>query len=463
MMIHAKRCAGIALLLLSGCAANGPTRDEVAAIASDSLPKAPTNWAAVAEQVGPVRLGWIEALQDPLLQSLVAEGVANNRDLSAAEANVARSWALAKQAGAALTPSVGLSAGAGQSGSADGGSASSMSIGLQASWEVDLWGRVRSGRAAAVDSAKAAEADYRFAQHSLAASVARGYFMAIDAQRQTAVADGIVGALTRTNRLVSLQFENGMANAQDLSLAKSDLASAQDALESAKGGERDAIRALELVLGRYPGADLEVRNTLPGVPPPPAAGLPSQLLERRPDLVAAERRIASAISGVNQSQAAKLPQLSLTGSLGAASSDLSSLLNPANIAWQAASSLLVPLVSGGALDAQVEISEADQQQAVAAYASAALNAFAEVENLLDQGQVLQRRNEAVARARREAEEALRIAQLRFDAGESDLLDVLSIQQRVFTAQRSALSVERQRLDQFVNLNLALGGDWMATD
>ena len=452
---------------LSACSSLGPlapfnSGDSVSA-SRGALPDAPAYWAQIGEDVGPVQVGWVQAFGDPVLAALIEEGLANNNSLVAAEANVARSWALAKQAGAALTPNVGLTAGGGGTGIADGGSTGDINVGLQASWELDVWGRIRSGRSAAVSSAQAAEADYSFAQQSVAAAIARSYFLSIEANQQTDVAKGILDALERTKRIVDVQFENGLATAQDVALVKSDLATAEDAVATAEGGQRDATRALELLLGRFPGAELDVGAQLPAAPAPPPAGLPSEILERRPDLVAAERRIAAAISSVNQAKAARLPSISLTGGVGGSSDDLSNLLNPSNIAWQAASSLLVPIIDGNSLEAQVEVTSADQKAAVAAYADAALQAFAEVESSLDQGEVLRDRQRALDAAKTESEEALRLAQLRFNAGESDLLDVLAIQQRVFTAQRNALSVQRLQLDQYVDLNLALGGDWRAAE
>ena len=283
--------------------------------------------------------------------------------------------------------------------------------------------------------------------------------MAIEASRQQELAEKIVAALDETQRIVQLQYDNGLANQQDLSLVKSDAASARDSLAAAQGGRRDALRALELLLGRYPGADIDVRKTLPSTPRAPGAGIPSEILERRPDLVAAERRIAASINNVNQAKAAKLPSLSLSGSFGGSSSGLSSLLSPGNLAWQAASSLLVPIADGGARDAQIEVNTAEQKAAVAQYAQAALTAFGEVESALDSGVVLRQREDALNESVIEAEKALKVAQLRFDEGESDLLDVLQIQQRLFGAEASQIAIERAQLDQFVALNLALGGDW----
>ena len=449
------------ITLLSACATTdmAEVEAETKSQAAQSLPDTPFTWKAAQEKIGDVDVAWVARIGDKTLSRLVDEAQVNNRDLQAAAANVERAQALARQAGAALEPQLGLSAGGGGSGNLDGQSGGNLNLGVQASWELDIWGKARSGQQAAYESAQAAEADYTYSQHSLAAGVSRAYFIAIEANRQEDLAQKIVGALGETQRIVQLQYDNGLANQQDLSLIKSDSATARDSLLAAQGGKRDALRALELLLGRYPGADIEVRTSLPPVPASPGAGIPSEILERRPDIIAAERRIAASINGVNQAKAAKLPSVSLSGSLGGSSGGLSSLLNPANLAWQAASSLLVPISSGGALDAQIDVATAEQKAAVAAYAQTALTAFGEVENALDSGVVLRQREDALSESVREADKALKVAQLRFDEGESDLLNVLSIQQRLFGAEASQIAIERAQLDQFVALNLALGGDW----
>jgi NodT family efflux transporter outer membrane factor (OMF) lipoprotein len=332
-------------------------------------------------------------------------------------------------------------------------------VSLQASWEVDIWGRLRAGRQAAVVSAEAAEADLRYAQHSLAAAVADAYFVAIEAGLQANVTRETFEALTETNRIVTVQYENGFASSEELALSKSDLATAQASLAAAEGSQRDALRALELLLGRYPAADVQVRESLPGVPPAPPAGVPSEILERRPDLIAAERRVAAAFNSLDQARAAQLPRISLTAGAGASSDQLSSLLDPGNVAWSLGTNLLAPIFDGGALAAQVEAATAEQQGAIAAYGQAALNAFKEVETSLDQNVVLSERQASLSVAAAQASEALRVFQLRHQEGDIQLLDVLTVQRRVFSAESSLLSVERGRLEQWVNLNLALGGSW----
>lgn len=441
--------------------ASTATREEVEQAARASLPDIPDAWTAAQETIGDVEVHWIAGFQDETLVALVREAQENNKSLQAAAANVERSWGLAKQAGAALKPNLDLTAGRSRSGTVDSSrpDIDSFSVGLQVNWELDVWGRIRAGKEAASAGVEAAEADYRYSQHSLAAAVARAYFLAIEAGLQTDVARRTFDALTETHRIVDVRYKNGLGSSQDIAVSKSDLATAQAALSAMEGSRRDALRALEVLLGRYPAADLDVRDSLPDVPPPPPAGVPSEILERRPDIVAAERQIAVAFNRVDQAKAARLPAIGLTSSIGGASSELSSLLDPANLAWRIGSSLLAPLFDGGARAAQIEISTAEQKQTIAAYGQVALDAFRDIETYLDQSVVLGERNAALNEAAEEALKALHIAQLRFAEGESDLLDVLAIQQRVFATENNLVALERARLDQRINLNLALGGSW----
>ncbi len=447
-------------VMLTACASI-TSREESSAAARQSLPAVPKAWAAAQASVGDVEVGWIDALGDETLSALVREAQVHNRNIQAAAANVEKSWALTRQAGAGLKPQANLTGGGAQSGGVTGAGQGrgSANAGLQVGWELDVWGRIRAGEQAAAASAEAVEADYRFSQHSLAATIARAYFLAIEAGRQSAVARKAVDALTETRRIVNVQYKEGLATSQELALSKSDLATANATLTAAEGAQRDALRALEVLLGRYPGADLDVRNSLPETPPPPPAGTPSELLERRPDIVAAERQVAAAFNNVDQAKAARLPAISLTSSLGGSSSELANLLNPANVAWTVGGNLLAPIFDGGARKGQLVISTAEQKQALAAYGQTALNAFQEVETGLDQSAVLRESASSLKEAAVEANEALRIAHLRHNEGETDLLDVLTIQQRTFNADSNLVTIERARLEQWVNLNLALGGSW----
>jgi NodT family efflux transporter outer membrane factor (OMF) lipoprotein len=449
----------LSLLLLQACASVDSGKESASAAVDQEFQDLPTSWQSVATKVGPVENGWVAKFSDPKLDSLVAEAQTNNRDLRAAALNVEKSWLLAGQSSAALAPQVNASLGTSGSGDYEGQRGDQRSFGVQANWELDVWGRVRSGEQAALRSAEAVEADYRFTQFSIAAAVSRAYFGAINAYQQADIAGDIVTALKETQRIVQAQYDNGVASAQDKALSAANLASANDTQTSAQAGAEDAVRALEVLLGRYPSAELLVGVELPNKPAAPPVGIPSEVLERRPDLIAAERRIAAAMKSVDQSKAARLPAISLTAATNGASQELSDLLKPSNLLWTAAANLLVPIVDGGARRAQIEVSTVEQKAAVEAYASAALKAFSEVENALADGVTVEKRKGYLTEAAAASTEALRLARLQYEVGEIDLLSVLQLEQAAFGARSNLLTIKRLELEQYIDLSVALGGDW----
>ena len=450
-----------ATLGLSACSTTSLSPEAVETARNQTLPELPPEWTSARARLGDVEPGWVAALADPVLDGLVSEALANNRNLRAARANVDRARSLAVQARSGLVPNVDAVGGFGRQQPLEGDGITSYSIGTQLAWEVDIWGRIASGEAAAVESARSAEANYVFAQYSIAGAVAQSYFIVIEADQQIEVAQEIVDALTEITRIVQARYRYGYASAFDVSLAQSDLATAQDSLAAAQGGRLEALRALEALIGRYPAATLEPAVALPVLPPAPGAGVPSELLERRPDIISAERQLAAALNSLDATQAAQLPSVQITGAVGAASTNLSDLFDPANILANLAGSILAPIFDGGRRQAQVDAADAELQAAIATYGDTALTAFLEVETALDRGLFLQRRRSALERSNSETANALRLALIQYREGEIDLIDVLSIQQRVFGAQSSLLAIRRAQLDQYVELSLALGGSWIA--
>jgi NodT family efflux transporter outer membrane factor (OMF) lipoprotein len=293
----------------------------------------------------------------------------------------------------------------------------------------------------------------------LAASVAQGYFLLIEAGLQEEVARKSLAVLAETSRIVSAQRELGAVSSLDVALARRDLANAEASLADAEVNRRQALRALEVLLGRYPASTLAARAELPAVPAPPPPGLPAGLLVRRPDLVASELSLAASFKNLEAARASRLPTLSLTGALSGASSELSEVLDSDNAGWQLATSLLGPLFDAGLRRSQIEEGAAARSEALEGYVQTVLTAFQEVENGLDQIAILERRERALRDAAEAANRALSLARLRYREGETDLLDVLTIQSTTFAADSALVKVQRQRLDQWVNLNLALGGSW----
>ena len=446
-------------LLATSCATKSPEKRVDQAV--EKAVETPATWAInTDEENKDVSAQWLESFNDPILLKLIEEGITNNSDLQVTAGNMDKAWLLAKQSGSALKPTADLSLSGTRSGRADGGfSKSDVTVGIQVSWEVDVWGRLSAGVRAAEASAQAAQADYIFAQHSLGANIAKTYFKVIEAKLQADLARKNLEILKKTMRITQAKYDYGRASGQDIALNRANLAAAKEQLVTIEGSQRDAIRALEVLLGRYPNATTEIRNELADLPPAPPAGIPSEILERRPDIVSAERQIAAAFNATDQAKAARLPRFSLTSSISGASNSLSNILNPTNLAWQLGANLMAPLLDGGRRKIDIEIVTIEQEQAIANYVQKALVAFSEVENNLDQGRILADRETALNEARNQSAKAYYIADLRYKEGESGLLDTLQIQQQVISAESNLLSIKRSQLEQRINLYLSLGGGW----
>lgn len=453
--------AAIALTVMSCGSIGDPELARGAGV--ESLPDSPNAWVSSQGGEGKIAIGWIEKLSDPVLADLVAEAIANNRDLRAAAGSVQAARNIARQAGAALVPAVDVTATAARAGIVDIPSADSYSAGLQLAWEVDVWGRVRATRNSAALRAYSAEADFLFAQYSIAAAVAQTYFLTIESGLQLEVARKSFDALIQTDRIVRAQRDIGVASGLDVALSRRDLANARDSVLAAEAAQRLAIRALEVLLGRYPSSALVPAASLPATPAPPPPDAPSSLLNRRPDIIAAELAVAAADNNVESTQAARLPTISLTSTIGGSSAELSDVLNPENVAWQFASNLVGPLFDGGLRRARVSEARGSREQALGTYAQTVLDAFQEVESSLDQNVVLREREVALAEAAVEANRAFSLARIRYEEGETDLLDVLTIQSTAFAADSALVSVRRALLDEWITLNLALGGDWQSVE
>jgi NodT family efflux transporter outer membrane factor (OMF) lipoprotein len=331
--------------------------------------------------------------------------------------------------------------------------------GIFASWELDLWGRVRSGREAARLQLLSAELSTAYAQQSLSAMVAKSWFVASEARLQKAVADDMVAAAEKLVKLARERQRVGVGNEYDVSVAEASLATYQDAAEQLDLAFRQSLQAIETLVGRYPAAELEVPATLPSLPGPVPAGLPSDLLERRPDVIAAERRVAAAFYRVQETKASRLPRISLTSGLSSLSSDLVELKNRDNPVWGWGGRASVPLYLGGSLQAEVKVRSAEQKEAVAEYGRAGAKAFAEVENALSASFALKAREPLLLRAVTENDRALGLAETRYRVGSDDLRAVEQQQLKLFSAKSALLRVQSEQLVQRINLHLALGGSF----
>jgi len=405
-----------------------------------------------------VRDDWIATFGDAQLDALVREALAYNADLALAAARVEQSAAYAKLAGAAIYPAVNLMA---RGGTKDGGDGLSGG-GLFASWELDLWGRVRAEREAGRYQYESALSDAEYARQSIAAAVAKAWLLAIEARLQRAIAADIVRLSGQSVGLARDRLRVGRGDEYDVALAEAGLDTARDAERQLALAYEQALRALEVLLGRYPAAAVEVAATLPAMPPPVPVGLPSELLERRADVVAAERRVAAAFNRVEEAKAARLPKIALTASVSSITSDLFVLRSSGDPVASLGANLAAPIFNGFALQAQVEIRTAEQKLAVAEYGRVGTRAFGEVEAALASGFAADERVKLLERAVAGNARALELAQIRYRVGSGDLRAVTQQTIALSTARTSLLRVEAERRIQRVNLHAALGGGFDLT-
>jgi len=446
------------VVLLAGCItlAKPPASDELAGqVLPDGAPP-PTAWTGRGASTGAVGGGWLATFADADLDALVAEALVHNADLQAAAARVEQAAGYVRVAGGKIYPSVDLLA--------RGGSELGDNTGLEgglvsASWELDVWGRVRYSIRGAKAQYAASESDFAYARQSLAALVAKSWFLATEATLQRNVASDMVGAAASLLALAEQRFRIGAGSDLDVTTARLNLETYRDNLRQLDLAREQSLRSLELLVGRYPSAALAPAPQLGALPPSVPAGLPSELLERRPDVLAAEQRVAAAFNLAREAKAARLPRFSLTASVSDLSSEFFVLKNRDNPVWSVGGTVFAPLFSGGELKAKVGIRTAEQKEAMAHYVQTALKAFGDVENALSSEFALADREQILTAAVGDAERALRLAETRYRVGSGDLRQVEQQQLAYESARMNLLRVQSERRVQRVNLHLALGGDF----
>jgi multidrug efflux system outer membrane protein len=444
---------------LAGCALKSPPpREEVVEQALPNF-KVPEKYVQGPDAAA-IQHGWLAAFDDPQLDALVREVLAGNPDLQAAAARVQQAASYVKVAGATLYPQVSALARGG--GALSGDSSGLEGAGIFANWELDLWGRVRAGRASARDQHGSAALDYEYARQSLAALAAKSWFLATEARLQKMNAEEMAAASEKQLGFANDRLRVGRGDQYDVALARATLATFRDSVQSLDLAYRQSVRALEALAGRYPAAALNVPAQLAALPGPVPVGMPSELLERRPDVVAAERRVAAAFYRVEEAKAARLPRISLTAGVTSISSELFVLKDRDNPVWSAGASLSAPLFLGGQLQAQVDIRTAEQKQALAEYARVGSRAFGEVENALSSAFTLDAREAILRESVVDNGRALELANVRFRVGSGDLRAVQQQSLALHAARTALLRVQAERLVQRVNLHLALGGSFAAT-
>lgn len=463
-------CSLIAALLLGSCATSPPR----------GVPNVgfeiPATWTTTSTE-GEVEDGWIFSFNDPRLRDLVIEAIQHNPDIEAAEARLRQAYAIASQQGAPAWPGVNYGFDASRRQTVNrvkGGGpttfgnyirdqSSSMGLSFDVSWELDLWGRIRSAQAGALADADAAADALQDARFSLAAQTASSWFITAEAYLQYQLALETERSFRDTASLTEGRYQRGLVSAADVHLTRASAASASANVQATLQTFNANVRALEILLGRYPSAELDILMDLPPVPAPVPSGIPSDILRRRPDLRAAERDLAAALQRTESARADFFPRLSLTASGGTSSDALRDVINPRNIVWNLLLNLTGPILDGAQRSATLNLRKAQVVEASANFKRAALTAFAEVENFLDAEALLAAREKSAEEAADQAEKAFRRTEAEYTRGLTDITAVLQAQRDYLNNRREFLTVKRTRLSNRVDLHLALGGNFFTVN
>ncbi len=449
----------VAALALTGCLA-------------PDLEVAPPELPQRSEQAAfNVNAQWWNAFGDARLNALVEEALHNSDDLKLAAANVNLARATLGLQSAARFPSLDLSA----SGSRQRSSEESISpyggmtynlfdLAAGIGYEVDFWGKYRDAEAAAESELSATEADRDTVRISLVAGVAQLYIRQCALERQAALLGETVDAYAQSLAYRERQFRHGGIDVLTVERERAQLAGAEAQRASVEEARRLNINALGLMLGRTPkelaegniDATLELPRSLQ-IP----AGIDSRLLERRPDIKAAEARLRAANTRIGVARADYFPSISLTGSLGVQSSDLDNLLQSSARTWGFGPALKLPLLDFGRVRSGVDSAEAQKEQALITYAKSVKTAFKEVYDALESVTRTRQQTEAKQRETDALETVLELSIKRFDNGYSDYLDVLDARRSLLAARMTLIDLEATLLTHQVTLYKALGGGWNA--
>jgi len=462
--------ATLVLLLTAGCAGapalrTSPTEMEV-----------PPRFEAAPPQALQVPTDWWEDFGNAALSQAVTAALEHNQDLRAAAARVDRALAEARIAGADLKPAVGVGLSAGRRRQIFVGlpvpgddtevlvsQSTNFGASVDISWEADLWGRLRASTRAAVADAQASDADYQAAQLSLSGQTVKAWLAAAELGQQMDLAQRTVDSWRAAYHQVSDRYERGLRSPLDVRLSLASLSSAE-ALVAVRQRQLDAaLRQLEILMGRYPGKQILAPEMLPEAPAAIPSGLPAELVGRRPDLVAAERRLAAADERFVVAKRSLYPRLTLTGSGGTVSDALGDLVDYDFRVWSIAANLLQPVFQGGRLRAGVDRARAGTEEALQSYAAAALRAYAEVEIALAADEHLSREVERLSESARHSAAATKLAGDRYRSGLEDYVTVLDAQRRELTSQSAYIAAYQNRLENRVDLYLALGGGFQRPD
>ena len=427
------------------------------------------DWKVAEPKDGAVHSAWWRDFGDQTLDKLELQLEVSNQSLHAAEAQYRQARALVRAARSAFFPTIGVQGAVTRSEGSIGNAASTdnkviNTYGASAdlNWELDLWGRIRRGSEAARASAQAGAADLAGARLSLQAELATDYFnlRIVDAQKK--LLERTVAAYEETVRLTQNRYDAGVVMRSDVVQAQVQLKSAQAQLIDVSADRAQLEHAIALLLGKPPSdfslASVEAEIALPATP----QTVPSDLLEQRPDIAGAERRVASANAQIGVARSAYFPQLTLSGSGGYRNTVFADLFSLPSRIWSVGPALAETLFDGDARRAESERTKAAYDESVAQYRQTVLTGFQEVEDNLAALRILADEAQIESEAVDLARESVRLITNQYKAGTVAYIDVVNLQATLYTNERTALALQGRRITAHINLVKALGGGWNQT-
>ncbi|WP_272891818.1 efflux transporter outer membrane subunit [Stutzerimonas stutzeri] len=428
-------------------------------------------WKVAAPADSLQRGEWWTLYGDAELNALVGRLNVSNQNLAAAEAQYRQARALVRGARSQQFPTIGGSAGVTRGGqgtsssptvqsqSSGSGVSESYSVGLDASWELDIWGRLRRNLEANQANMQASAADLAAVRLSLQSELVQTYLQLRVLDEQQRLLDQTVEAFARSLRLTENQYRAGIVPKSDATQALTQLRSTEAQAIDLRWQRAQLEHAIAVLIGVPPSElDIAERSDIPALPQVPLA-LPSQLLERRPDIASAERQVSAANAQIGVAEAAWYPDLTLSASGGYRNSSFSNLISVPNRFWSLGPQLAMTLLDFGGRRASLEQAEASYDQTVANYRQTVLNSFREVEDNLVQLRVLADEAVVQQQALEAAQESLRLIENQYRAGTVDFLSVATVQTTTLNNERTNLTLLGDRLAASVQLIAALGGGW----
>lgn len=428
---------------------------------------APQTWTVPYEAAaGLTDSDWWRQFQDPVLDRLIGTALTNNLDLQAATARVDQFLGQWRTTRAEAFPQVGASAGVSRQEDSEtaltaGGSAYSYYQGaLNVSWEIDLWGRIRRATEAAQAEVVGSEADRRAVLLTLVSNVAGGYLVLRGLDRQLEIARDTEQAYAESLRIFRMRHKYGTVSQLEVSQVESEYENARQTIPQLEAQIGQQEHLLSLLLGSNPRSIPRGRTIdqliIPGIP----AGLPSRLLEQRPDIFSAEQALIAANARIGVARALYYPDISLTGALGVATIHSDQLFDGDSATWQIAGSLLAPIFTAGDIEGRVMTAEAVQRETLYRYRQAIISGFREVEDALTATTKGRESQEAKGRRVSALETYARLARYQYDAGTTDYLQVLDANRSLFSSQLDYVQTQTAVLTSLVDVYRAMGGGWL---